>query len=155
MFRFFRKINQGIRNLIYYFPIIWNDRHWDDFYVFVYLRRKLISMEKFYRHYAHFVGNEKEADKIKLCVMLLNRIVNDDYLENALVFHEKKYGELNMNLKDTGVVLFSTTKELTEEEKKMEDKLRTNLYKHADNQKQQDIDMLFDKMAKHIQRWWD
>lgn len=26
---FFRNISIGIKNIIYYFPVIWNDRHWD------------------------------------------------------------------------------------------------------------------------------
>ena len=38
---FFRKIKLGIKNLIEWFPIIWEDRHWDDKYIFDILQHKI------------------------------------------------------------------------------------------------------------------
>ena len=43
IFNFYRKLKQGIENLIYYFRVIWNDRQWD--YVFLY-RLELKKVQK-------------------------------------------------------------------------------------------------------------
>jgi hypothetical protein len=34
-------IKQGVKNLIYWFPIIWKDRNWDSHYIFEIMKHKL------------------------------------------------------------------------------------------------------------------
>lgn len=41
---FFRDIYCGIKNLIYYFPVIWRDRYWDYEYLLALLQYKLVQM---------------------------------------------------------------------------------------------------------------
>lgn len=43
---FFRDIICGIKNLFYYFPVIWNDRYWDYEYLLVLLEYKLQQMRE-------------------------------------------------------------------------------------------------------------
>lgn len=41
---FWHNLTYGIKNLIYYFPIIWNDRHWDYEYMLDLLEAKIKQM---------------------------------------------------------------------------------------------------------------
>jgi len=160
LIRYIRLIKEGIINLIKWFPVIWKDRWWDDHYIFVILQFKLSDMEKKYRKDSIHLYKDHTADKMKLCVMLLNRIIKDDYLENALMFHNKKWGDLRIITTPTEgsrtcSLEFRSENATGETQIKEENKARMKWYEHSENQKNQDIDMLFNKMAKHIQGWWD
>ena len=104
--------------------------------------------------------NVQVADQIKVCKILLQRLIDDDYISNATKYHDEKWGELELVTDHIpGTDLFSvkakTDKPLTEKEKKQEREERMNKYKHADYMKEQDLDLLFHLMRKHIQGWWD
>lgn len=158
---FIRNIIIGIKNLYYWFPIIWNDRNWDQYYLYVILKHKLKKMEKYQRVHGITSNNEKTAKKIKLCVNLLDRIIKDDYIMNALYLHEKKWGEVDIKFtpiednEEYGELNIELKKETTQEEKMTEERRRLRLYKHSDYMKKQDIDMLFETMRKHVECWWD
>ena len=153
-------IKHGIENLIDWFPIIWKDRDWDHWFLYKIIHKKLEKMEYLQRTYGHHVDNEKTADQIKICKLLLARLIEDDYLSNATKYHDEKWGELRLITKpipgtEVCSVETETTKPLTEKEKERESKARMALYKHGDKMKEQDLDLLFKIMRKHIQGWWD
>ena len=77
--RSFKKLYTGIKNLIIWFPIIWNDRDWDHWFIFALLLRKFKNMLYRYETEELFVGQERIARQLKYCVFLLDRIVNDKY----------------------------------------------------------------------------
>lgn len=79
---FFRyDIKYGVRNLVRWFPIIWHDRNWDHYYIFTMLRKKLIHTEDCIRYGHHDMSVKSEADRIKTCVLLIDRIIKDEYYE--------------------------------------------------------------------------
>ena len=90
---FLRQIWYGLENLVHYFPLIWNDRDWDNEYLYEFIRYKLVRMEKFYRNDAIFVGMEDVADDIQKCIYGLNRLINDEYLSNIYRNHDKRWGK--------------------------------------------------------------
>ena len=135
----FRKFKYGIKNLISWFPVIWNDRWWDDYFIFVILRKKLIETEKNFRKHGCHVDLYKDADKIKKCIYILDRIIKDDYSDNVLKPYYRKYGE------------FDLTRKMDDKEKKF----FINCVEREEILKQQDIDYLFDNMKKYILTWWD
>lgn len=157
---FFRNIKYGMRNLIKWTPVIWQDRDWDQWFLYKILHFKLQEMEKMQRNGIH-LHREATADKIKVCKLLLKRLIDDDYLVNTLKNHEEKWGELEMkfvhfkNNSEYGEIEFKVENANTDEEKKEEDKARHRLYKHSDYLQKQDLDMLFKNMRCYIQGWWD
>lgn len=156
----FRNCKYGIQNLIKWGPIIWKDRDWDHWFLYKILQFKLKQMEHLQRHYGNHINNEKVADKIKLCVNLLDRLIKEDYLTNNFKSHEKKWGEHHMHFNpipnsELGEITFSVDNANTKKEKKDENDQRMNLYKHTDNLRKQDLDMLFYKMRKYVESWWD
>ena len=139
MFRIIRSIKTSIKNLITWFPVIWKDRQWDHVFLLDILHKKLSLMEKFFREKGHHVGAEKDADNIKLAILLLDRIRKDDYIKSAFKPYEDKYGEIS----------FKSFSSLKEKE------LFNRCSEHETYLKNQDLDMLFSHLRKHILEWWD
>jgi len=76
-------MKNGLKNLFIWFKIIWNDRWWDNYYFFKILHKKLSLMEKNFREDGVHLFAEKDANKMKRCVLVLERLMNDDYDANA------------------------------------------------------------------------
>lgn len=132
---------QGIKNCIQWFPIIYRDRQWDHMYLFDILHKKMSLMEDFFRTKASFVGKEKEARKIKICVLLIDRLRKDGYDKMAFKDHEKKFGELDFF--DRG------------KHKKEWNRSFQKACDHEDYLRHQDLDFLFTLIKKHVLSWWD
>ena len=159
---FFRyDITAGVKNLIRWFPVIWKDRNWDYNFIYMILKYKLHLMEKNIRNYGHHVRAEQDADKIKICVNLLDRLIKDEYHDNAFKSHYKKWGDAKMSFHDLkdepGLcqlkIDYPNVK--TEEDKKEQSKGFRICSVLEQNLKEQDLDLLFKLMRKHIQGWWD
>jgi len=158
---FFRNIRLGIPNLIKWAPVIWKDRDWDQYFLYVILQFKLKQMEKLQRQHGISVNSNDYADQMKTCILLLDRIIKDDYLTNALKPHEEKWGESRLNFKplpDNAELfegIFTVEKVTNKKEKGQENKERMALYKHVDNLQKNDLDLLFKNMRKYVEGWWD
>ena len=76
-----RGIKQGTKNLVVWFPIIWQDRWWDHSFLYSILRFKLLLMEEGFRKRGHTVNHLKDAHNIKICKLLLDRLINDAYID--------------------------------------------------------------------------
>jgi len=153
-------IPQGVRNIIRWFPIIWGDRDWDSHFIFRLLQKKLSNVENHMRYYAWGLSSEKDADKIRVCVLLLDRIIKNNYEEMVFKHHDKKWGELEISYGKTDKTGYSTldfnrinAKTIEEKEKEMGESIR--LYEHRDMLLKQDVQYLFKLMNKHILGWWD
>jgi len=159
--KLFRKLKYGIENLIKWFPVIWKDRDWDHWFLYKILQFKLKQMEKLQRKYGHSVNSETYANQIRTAVLILDRLIKDDYFSKAYENHEKKWGETEMKftpLKDRPELYsvdFVTEKAVTNKQKEQERKEKMRLLHHEEMLKQQDLDYLFKHMRKHIQGWWD
>ena len=153
-------VKNGIPNLIKWFPVIWEDRQWDFFYIWVLLHRKLYLMEKGIRQYSHHLYGKRDADQIKLCVNILKRILDDNYHDNVFKNHDKKWGKPHFNweeIPNSENCSLDITRDnaKTDKEKEQESKEFRILSKKVELQRMQDINYLFDYMKKHIQGWWD
>lgn len=157
----FYDIKYGIENLINWFPVIWKDRNWDHCYIYTVLRHKLHLTEQQIREHGHHVDNERDADNIKVCVNLLDRLIKDEYHDSAFKRHEEKWGEPELSFKDLedkpdlqGVYInYPNVK--TEKDKEQERKEFQLATVRETELREQDLDMLFKNMRKYIQTWWD
>jgi hypothetical protein len=157
---FFRSIKYGIENLINWFPVIWKDRDWDHWFLYMILKKKLSDMEEYHRKYGHTVNAEKTADEMKTCVNLLDRLMKDEYHEMVFKKHDEKWGEPEFNWDECEregcceLKIFRTNIK-DEKDKEQETKEFRRLCEHEANLRKQDIDYLFETMKKYIQSWWD
>jgi hypothetical protein len=149
-----RNVKYGVQNLVKWFPVIWTDRWWDLYFIYPILHKKLSMVEKATRKYGHHVHAERDADKIKVCVLLLKRIMDDGYFKNAFKRHNEKWGDSNVSFEDSFIKI-TYEKAKTEEDKKEERKDFKRAVEHEELLNQQDINYLFKMMSKHLRTWWD
>lgn len=69
----------GIKKLISWIPIIWKDRDWDHFFIYEILKQKLIQQSKHLGQY-----NERDVERINLCISLINKVQNEYYIDQYL-----------------------------------------------------------------------
>ena len=152
---FFRNIKKGIGNLISWFPIVWNDRDWDYYFIYDLLHFKLSRMEKYIRKYGHSVDNKKDADSIKECVIILERLINDDYVAEDWDKIHEKWGDFEFVRREDGRSILECTKVKTEEDKEAYKQDVKNCCEKEESLIQKDLHDLFENMKLHIRRWWD
>lgn len=146
-------IKYGIRNLIRWFPVIWNDRDWDQAYIYELLHKKFEHMELLHRKHSYKLYSNKTADELRTAKSLCKRLQNNNYLLNALIEYHKKYGENDNYLtfeklpNGGSKVVFTNNNE----QRKMFKKAGV----HRDYMEKQDIEYLFNFIKNHIQKWWD
>lgn len=133
----------GIRNLVTWFPVIWRDRDWDAYFLFAVMHKKLKKMEHLHRHYGVCVDAEKYANQMRTCRLLIKRLMEDDYHRNTPEQDEswEKLDDLISYLNRP--MTRSQSKAIMEETKREGQMI------------EQDLDLLFKTMRKHIRKWWD
>lgn len=156
-----RQIRQGFQSLFLWLPVIWKDRNWDHIYIYIVLRHKLHLTEQLIRHHGHHTKHVQDADKIKLCINLLDRLTNDEYHNIAFKNHYKKWGEPEFNWKDSkshpgySELDINYPKVKTDNENGIERKDFKRCSHHEAKLREQDLDLLFKLIRKNIQTWWD
>jgi hypothetical protein len=75
-----RKLITGIKNLIYYFRIIWNDMDYDYYYILFLIFHKLKKTQKRYTKKDFFENQENELNKpLRICIEIIYRMLTDFY----------------------------------------------------------------------------
>ena len=78
--RFYHKyFKQGVKNIIYWFPIIWKDRNWDSGYIFDILKHKLKAQAKYIGDRDWYTRAQLDAKRMRLCVSLIEKVQDDFY----------------------------------------------------------------------------
>lgn len=72
-------LKHGIKNIIYWFPIIWKDRNWDDHYIFDILKHKLKAQAKYIGSNDRHTRAQLDAKRMRLCVSLIEKIQDETY----------------------------------------------------------------------------
>jgi len=145
----------GIKNIFTWFKIIWNDRQWDSYFLLVLMQYKLTLMQKYFETNAHHLEADKNIIDIKICKNLLKRLAEDDYYKNVFLFHDEKWGKLNITFEDDNRISITRKNCVTEQEKKEEKKEAINLRDKEALLIDQDLNLLFKIMRKQIKHWWD
>ena len=158
--RVIRVFFENIKRLFYWIPIIWKDRDYDQIFLFRIIYYKLLSMKKFYKSdKAMGMPADKNAKDINKALMVLNRIINDEYEDNAFICHDKKWGDIEFStikLPHKNYKLNMIRKNvITEEDEEKEKKEFHKCLEHSDKQRKQDLDYLFKIMKKYVFEWWD
>lgn len=146
-------IKHGIPNIIKYIPIIWQDRNWDEHYIYSLLYFKFSDMEKYWRSDNVWSANkDKTAHQIMIAKNLCKRLIDDNYTENALKPVEDKYGKLKWHFEPSEIKGYTS---MVFDETLEESKARSRAYKHSEYMEKQDINYLFRHIEKYIRGWWD
>lgn len=121
------QLKQGIINLIVWFPIIWNDRQWDNSYLYKILIKKIELKERFFlSNESHTLNSDQVAKQLSQVKQALIRLYDEDYLAADEFIDVEK-----------GIIDYLAWG--IEEEKLI----------------QEDLEFVFESMKKNLRNWWD
>ena len=72
-------IKMGIKNMIYWLPVIWKDRNYDQSYTYDILKHKLLAQSKHISTKGRFESSDQSVRRINICIKLIDKIQNDFY----------------------------------------------------------------------------
>lgn len=158
----------SIQNLIRWFPIIWKDRDWDDYFIWEILKTKL-------KHQAKYIGDrdrhtqaQYDAQRMMWCVRLIDKI-QDEYYELEKYDYQKsefnfvdipgdpEHKELKIDLVwENYDDYFNKYKGAVKRLKLLttDDKDKSSLELGIYNEKRAQ-DLLFQILNRDIRKWWD
>jgi len=159
----FRKIRglyysaiHGIENLIKWLPIIWNDREFHHHYFHIIMRQKLIHMQKHFNSKHCYSANGK-ADALNMdkAIKLLNRIIEGEYLAEALKPFDEAFPDYSWDIKTEPCEDNPKLRKVIDTDTPEQHKLLHECYEASDKMEQDDLDELYILLRKHIEEWWD
>ena len=85
--QFFKRI----KNLIRWFPIIWKDQDWDDYYIFEILNFKLKNQAEYISYHDRHMSAKRDAEIMMLCVRLIEKVQDEWYGREYFDYHESEF----------------------------------------------------------------
>ena len=70
---------QGVKNIWYWFPIIWKDRDWDGHYIYEVMKHKLKAQAKYIGDRDFHTRAQQDARRMRLCISLIKKVQEEDY----------------------------------------------------------------------------
>lgn len=150
----FKDLIKGIKNLIYFLPVVWTDREWDYSYFEELMYKKLLKDYKFYSGALNYMSEEKQnkmvVKPLALCLKIMERRRNDWYTstwhsvnfpngsELEFIPTENEMFEMKLN-KETLYDFHHPTKGLAA----------------FDKASQRDLKILHNIIAKYLEYWWE
>lgn len=90
--RWYPKVfRKGIKNLVYWVPIIWKDRHWDHSYIFAVLQHKLKAQADWIQEHGNHLNAPTDARLMRTCVCLINRVSEGYYSQEYMDYMKNKH----------------------------------------------------------------
>ena len=83
-------IKLGFRNIWYWLPIIWKDRHWDHAYIYDILKHKLKAQAHRLHTADMHLSAKRDAEIIRTCVRLIDKVNNDFYSMEYMDYEKNK-----------------------------------------------------------------
>lgn len=137
------KLKNYFRNIWLFRKALTNTVCWDYTGLLLLMKTQIASMEENMRLYGHHLNNENHCKRMRECIHLLDRIIEDDYNKANYDFVDEcapVYGKC-FSIKVTPLYDYPKNKK--------------TIHKYASEQKTRDLERLFYLMNKHIQNWWD
>jgi len=171
---FFLDLSRSIKNLWRWFPIIWNDRDWDDSFIFDILKFKLKNTADYTEQRKWFVGYQHEVSRMRLCIKLINLIQEeyydmeymdyetstfefiptDDKDKNGDSFYTLKSERIEDRLDDYFVKYPLIYKQIISKPDRPDDRIHIAIHiGHKNHERARRL--LFNVLNKHIENWWD
>lgn len=157
-----RQIPYGIENLWKFFYVVWNYRTWDFSFFLRVVILMLKMMEYNFKKYGHHVDSERDAQKMRIARLLLERVVADEYHEEVFKKHDEKWGTIELDDKPVvidGQEMFemilsrqnANTPELIEQERQEYRRIMNKPYE----MRRRDLEYAFKIISKNLLCWWD
>ncbi len=86
-----RNFKVGLKNLFYWFPIIWKDRNWDSHYIFEIMIHKLKAQSKYIGKRNIHTRARRDAEVMMTCVKLMKLVQDEAYSSEYMDYHKTKH----------------------------------------------------------------
>lgn len=142
----------SLHNLWKWFPIIWNDRDWDDYFIFEVLKFKLKNVSDSFERNDWYVGNERDVKRIRTCIRLIE-LIQSDYYQTEAYNHrcDNETEEYLVKYKSaTHKVLTNKKYQLYPNTNRNMVAMNVGIYKHQQAKK-----ILFTILERYIEYWWE
>lgn len=170
-----RNFIQGIKNLFYWFPIIWKDRNWDHSFILQLLAHKLKAQAKYIGTRGFHTTAKRDAEIMMTCVRLIERLDSGHYELEYHEYHESdirfeptsesadlfemKINEISENLDEYFLKYPLVYKKVMNgdgwlkiKDEKDKQRIASNI-SHINHDRAKKL--LFKLMERNIERWWD
>lgn len=81
----------GLKNLWYWFPVIWKDRNWDSHYIFEIMMHKIKVQSKYIGSRDIHTRAQRDAEIMMTCVKLIKLVQEEFYSSEYSDYHETKH----------------------------------------------------------------
>jgi hypothetical protein len=81
---------QGVKNIIYWFPIIWKDRNWDGYYIYEIMKHKLKAQANYIGRRDFHTRAQQDARRMRLCVKLIEACQDEPYSMEYMDYHKDR-----------------------------------------------------------------
>lgn len=85
------EIKRGIKNLIYWLPIIWKDRNWDSHYIFEIMMHKIKAQSKWIGDRDIHTRAKRDAEVMMTCARLMEKVRDEFYSGEYSDYHKTKH----------------------------------------------------------------
>ena len=176
--RYYHKdLINGIKNLIYWFPIIWKDRSYDHYYIYEILKHKIKKQAEYIRDRDFHAMAKRDSEIMMLVTRLIDKCNNGDYGLEYMDYHKSEYNFLDIedkpDYKELDVKLVSENfdnyfKKYPRQYKLVESREIRRYNRDFSEMDKQTIAMeiahenqdrcrklLFKLLERNIERWWD
>ena len=149
-----RSISNGIRNLVYWLPVIWRDRPWDYVYLLRIMRHKVAQMSESTKDWLSVDAEEIKVEMDQV-VGILTDLIETTHEDKAYAQHEAIFGKSRWEFKERA----DSLKELeitypNTEDQELARRGLVAMYRMAEYARQVSLAALGRAMTR-IERWWD
>ena len=95
----------------------------------------------------------KLAHEMKVCRIILDKLIEDDYNREGYDAHDEKWGELEFTTNEKGAMTITRGNRNMNED--LEQKEYKKVYEKEERDRNIDVDNLFHIMKENLLCWWD
>ena len=81
---------QGVKNIWYWFPIIWKDRDWDGHYIYEVIKHKLKAQANYIGRRDFHTRAQIDAKRMRICVKLIEACQEEPYSSEYMDYHKDR-----------------------------------------------------------------
>lgn len=153
----FYKLRQGVKNLIKYFKVIWNDRDWDYEYLYDLLEVKLKNMQKYFANNKVWSASaEKDAENIEYALYSLNKLRDEEGIHNEAFYDfDITYPDFELKITSEPSEDYPGYSKLIFHDTEKQSRLSSKCFRKQYELKKQRHNEFWNFMRDHIQGWWD
>ena len=86
-----KEIRTGFKNIFYWLPIIWKDRHYDSHYIFEIMMYKIKAQSKYIGERDIHTRAKRDSEIMMTCVRLMEKVQDEFYSSEYSDYHKTKH----------------------------------------------------------------